>query len=233
MTIEDILSETGGFGRFQLFVVLGVGLTRFTIGWSILQMTYVGTVPDWHCLGPNFTQPQNGSLQACSVNSLGISSGVKCDSYRFVSSSLTIINEWTLICDLSWVKPAVVSIQMAGLLLGALLAGQLGDSIGRKKTLYAFVLEHAVLNFITAFSVSWQMFAVCRFFIGFGIGGVLVCSFPFPLEFLPLKWRPLVSVVPFWSVGVCVFALASSLMENWSHLHITCAVLSLPGLFLY
>ncbi|BFZ10538.1 hypothetical protein BsWGS_13577 [Bradybaena similaris] len=233
MTIEDILCETGGFGRFQLFVVLGVGLTRFTIGWSMLQMTYVGMVPDWYCLGPNSTQPQNGSLNACSVPSSESTHEGQCASYHFVSSSLTIINEWTLVCDLSWVKPAVVCIQMTGVLLGALLAGQLGDSLGRKKTLYALVLEHVVLNFIAAFSVTWQMFAVCRFFIGVGIGGVLVCSFPFPLEFLPLKWRPFVSVLPFWSVGICVFSLASSFMHNWSNLHITCGVLSLPGLFVY
>lgn len=87
---------------------------------------------------------------------------------------INCIPQWNLICDMDWVKSAVTSVQMCGVLLGALLAGQMGDLFGRKKTLYVFVLEHAVLNFVAAFSVSWQMFAACRFFIGVGIGKLTV-----------------------------------------------------------
>ena len=78
--------------------------------------------------------------------------------------------QWSLVCDKSWVKPTVTSSQMGGILLGALLAGWSSDAVGRKKSLYAFALAHALFNLVAAFSVSWEMFAVCRFLIGVGLG---------------------------------------------------------------
>ena len=40
--------------------------------------------------------------------------------------------------------------------------GQLADSLGRKKTIVSVCALHALFNFISAFSVNWQMFTVMR-----------------------------------------------------------------------
>ncbi|CAG5117940.1 unnamed protein product [Candidula unifasciata] len=236
MTIEDILDETGGFGRFQLLIIVCICLNRFTIGWSMLQMSYDGLVPQWFCVSSNTSGAEEQLASSCYINdsSTSPSSDVQpCSSFQFDESPLTIINQWNLVCGLSWVKPTVASIQMIGVLAGVIVSGFLSDCIGRKKTMYLFVLEHAALNLITAFSVNWEMFIVCRFFIGLGIGVILVSSFPYPMEFLPIKWRPIVSSLPIWPLGIMVFALAGWLLENWSHLHIACGILSIPGLIGY
>ncbi|CAL1539047.1 unnamed protein product [Lymnaea stagnalis] len=247
MNFEDLIHDLGGFGKFQMIIVFCIHYNRIFMGWSMLQMSYAGRVHDWFCLSWNDTQPRNDTLNACAVrtdlrsglNSTGVflNSSVHdvtaCHHYVFPGTASTIIDEWDLVCDKKWVKATVTSIQMAGVLLGSLLSGHLGDHFGRKTTMYIFLLMHAAFNVITAFSVSWEMFAVCRFCIGFGLGAALVVFFPYGLEFLPITWRPLVSVLPFWQVGVSLFALLSYLMEDWSHLHLTCGLLALPGLLGY
>ena len=84
--------------------------------------------------------------------------------------------QWDLICDLKWVKATVTSLQMAGVLVGAVVAGQTGDHLGRKPTCYGFYLYHILVNAGAAMSVSWEMFAAFRFLIGIGIGKLIVLS---------------------------------------------------------
>ena len=47
----------------------------------------------------------------------------------------SIVTEWELVCDKSWLRPATMSSFMAGVLLGSLVLGSLSDKIGRKPTI--------------------------------------------------------------------------------------------------
>ena len=133
--------------------------------------------------------------------------------------------QWDLVCDKSWIKPAVTSIQMGGVLVGAFIGGQSADTIGRRYTLYVSVLLHGIANVVAAYSVTWQMFAVLRFVLGFMIGSILVVSYTYPMEFIGVKERSVVSSIPNWAVGVALFALTAWRLENWSQLHLVCAAL--------
>ncbi|XP_005094003.1 solute carrier family 22 member 16-like [Aplysia californica] len=225
-TFEDLIDELGGMSKFQVLVVFCIVSCQFTIGWSMLQMSYAGMIPDFTCLqdGVNHTFSANETLNVCSVN------GTSCSGYVFHGSDDTVISEWDLVCDRKWVKATITSVQMCGVLVGALLAGQMGDVFGRRSSLYFFVLMHITFNFIAAFSTSWVMFAALRFFIGIGIGAIVVVVFPYPMEFLPIKWRPLLSIIPSWTLGVALFSVSALILKNWSHLHIACGVLSIPSL---
>lgn len=163
-------------------------------------------------------------LNVCHVN------GSECSGHVFHGDDVTVIAEWDLVCGRRWVKSTITSVQMAGVLLGAVLAGQLGDRFGRRKSLYSFVSLHILLNVIAAVSTSWVMFAVLRFFLGICMGAILVIVIPFSMEFLPIKYRPLLGIIPSWTLGVAIFSLAAFLLKDWSHLHIACAVCSVPSL---
>lgn len=53
------------------------------------------------------------------------------------------------------------------MIAGVLLSGYIADSLGRRKTLiYGFILN-GFCNLISAFSVSFEMLAVLKFFSGF------------------------------------------------------------------
>ncbi|KAK3737335.1 hypothetical protein RRG08_067400 [Elysia crispata] len=155
-------------------------------------MSFAGLVPDYGCLTrpaqsdgddttsgadamnystvasyPNMAAGHviwaNNSFNVCEFNS------TVCPEYTFDGSANSVVTEWKLVCDRKWIKPTTTSVQMAGVLVGAILAGHLGDMYGRKNTNFSFFLIHMVLNIIAGFSSSWQMFLVLRFFIGFCI----------------------------------------------------------------
>src|SRR4029079_18578761 len=70
----------------------------------------------------------------------------------------------------SQIGPAA-AIYVAGACVGALFFGWLADRMGRKKLFLITLALYIAATVATAFSGSFLMFAVCRFFTGAGIGG--------------------------------------------------------------
>ncbi|XP_070192101.1 solute carrier family 22 member 13-like isoform X2 [Littorina saxatilis] len=125
----------------------------------------------------------------------------------------------------------MTSLQMGGVLIGALMSGQVADTFGRRLTVYVTLLCHCTTSLVAAFSVTWQMFIVMRVLIGVTLGVYLVASFSYPIEFVSPKYRQVVAFLPGWSAGVSIFALTAWLAPNWSYVHIGSAVLGVPYLF--
>lgn len=82
--------------------------------------------------------------------------------------SFSLFFQFHLVCDKDYLPSTINSIQVAGVLVGHIVAGQLADLYGRKPTLFASVLIILVSQLVGYFSVAWQMFAICMFFVGFG-----------------------------------------------------------------
>ncbi|RUS91076.1 hypothetical protein EGW08_001204 [Elysia chlorotica] len=241
-TIEQVFDEIGGFGKFQTIILLLQTSIKFLVAYSMMLMSYAGYVGKFECVAPSEygsapTAYTNGSrllgvgtghagnasapaLNVCSVN------GTKCTDFMFHGSKRTVTSEWNLVCDLRWLKATIISIQMSGVVLGAIVGGLCGDHFGRKKTIYGAVLLHIIFNIIAAFSVSWQMFAVMRFFIGITMGAAMVIVIPYPTEFLPTRWRHVIPLTPCWTLGVMLFAGTAAWLEDWSHLQLTSAALA-------
>lgn len=135
-----------------------------------------------------------------------------------------------MICDKDWVTSTITTIQMGGLLVAGLLSGHLADTFGRKLTFFLSLVVMMIGNFIAAFSVSWQMFAVLRFVIGFGAGQFLATLYIYMIEFIPKKHRSLIAALPTFPIFAAVLALVSYLIKDWRHLHFVTAALTLPSL---
>lgn len=63
--------------------------------------------------------------------------------------------------------------QMAGMLLGGLLWGILGDTKGRKSILFGSILLYSLANIANAFVTSIPAYQVIRFIAGVGLAGEL------------------------------------------------------------
>nr|KAG5691451.1 hypothetical protein BaRGS_017294 [Batillaria attramentaria] len=235
--MDSLIKEAGGWGKFQIMMSSTIKFGKMPIAWSMMLMSFAGMVPDWWCLPPdddlghndnqlsshgnghygNWSR-DNTTFQVCTIPDSG---GQSCDDYVVFDETMsTVVNEWSLVCDLSNVKPLMTSLQMVGVLVGAFVGGQAADMFGRRVTVYMTSLCHVIASLIAAFSVTWQMFMVMRVMIGITLGVFLVSSFSYPLEFVNPAWRQVVSFIPAWSVGVSIFALMAWLVPNWSYLHI-------------
>lgn len=145
----------------------------------------------------------------------------------------TVVSQWTLVCDKDWITSVITTIQMAGLLTGGFLSGHLADFIGRKPTYFLSFILMTIFNIVAAFSISWQMFAICRFFIGFATSCYITVFFTFLAEFTPSKWRPIIMSIPGWPVWAAMYGVVSWWLHDWSHIQIATAVISAPWILAF
>lgn len=77
------------------------------------------------------------------------------------------------------------SITMIGYLLGALLAGSLGDRFGRRKSILGSTIIFSVATLLAAFSPNMEVLIVMRGIMGVGLGAALPCSYASLSEYTP------------------------------------------------
>jgi putative MFS transporter len=96
-----------------------------------------------------------------------------------------------------------------GYLVGAFLAGTMGDLIGRKKVMLYALGIFCVFTLFAAGSNSWQFLFWCRLIAGLGFGAEAAIVCPFFSEFVPGKSRGkyIGSLAGFFSFGFVIAAL--------------------------
>src|SRR6478672_3546809 len=105
---------------------------------------------------------------------------------------------------------------VGGACLGALFFGQLTDRFGRKKLFLITLALYIAATVATAFSGSFLMFAVCRFFTGAGIGGEYAAINSAIDELIPARVRGTVDLIingSFW-LGTAIGAALSIPLLN-------------------
>ena len=81
---------------------------------------------------------------------------------------------------------------LIGWTIGGVTWGVIGDRIGRaRSTALAFAM-FGLFTLLIGFAPSWGYVVVCRFFSGFGVGGVLVVTVTLLLEVWPIKSRAII-----------------------------------------
>ncbi|XP_046581229.1 solute carrier family 22 member 4-like [Haliotis rubra] len=205
MYSDEIIDGVGGMSKFQFLILFLFMGPRLVTSWGMLMMSFAGVTPQlWWCVNEMTSGASNYTgLKQCSVGD----NGTSC-SFVYSTEKNTVVNEWDFVCDRAGIRLFITSVQMGGVLVGALLSGQSADVIGRKKTFYIALLLHGGFNLVAAFSVSWQMFIVLRFLIGAMVGSNLVVSYPYAMEFIGRSWRQVTSACPTWQIGSALFAMS-------------------------
>lgn len=83
----------------------------------------------------------------------------------------------------------LLNLQMAGLLIGGIVWGILGDKKGRLSVLFGSILIYSVANIANGFVTNVTQYAVLRFIAGFGLAGELGAGITLVSETLPKKIR--------------------------------------------
>lgn len=123
------------------------------------------------------------------------------------------------------------SIQIAGVLFGNVISGQLADLFGRKPLFFSSIMIILITHIAGYFATSWKMFAVCSFFAGAGGGFFLTVQYCLLSEFTLARWRSWVVGFPSWPIQGCLFALLGWLLHDWRSFQLMTAVAAVPCLF--
>lgn len=142
--------------------------------------------------------------------------------------------------ELGWtdnnVSAVFSSLTTAGMFLGALLGGIIGDKIGRRKAILLYEGIHIAAMIVGACSPNMTFLIVCRVVMGFGLGALLTVLFAGFTEYMPGRnrgtWSSRVSFIGNWSYPVCsLIAMGISVVAaanmNWRIQFIVPSVLSI------
>ncbi|XP_013421093.1 organic cation transporter protein isoform X2 [Lingula anatina] len=214
----------------------------------MLALVFVGAHPGWKCINQYGNQTLNDSLTVYNVTEIisvpllyNISNqgedvvetskcmegGLPCPGHTFNTGFTSIVTEWDLICNRDFISDTISSLQMAGVLIGCLVFGQLGDAFGRKKVYFFALLFTSIVGAAQAFTNDWIQFAILRFLSGTGIGGCIVVGYIWSVEFLGPKYRPVINGLGLWPLGLLVLLLFGYFIREWRTLLLST---SLPGL---
>ncbi|WP_313812820.1 aromatic acid/H+ symport family MFS transporter [Glutamicibacter sp.] len=81
------------------------------------------------------------------------------------------------------------SLAFLGMLIGALLAGRLSDTLGRRKTILSCAALFSVLTVLCAFAPNAMVFGGLRLLAGIGLGGLVPSVNAMVAELVPERWR--------------------------------------------
>ncbi|MDP2893481.1 MAG: MFS transporter, partial [Sulfurimonas sp.] len=98
----------------------------------------------------------------------------------------------------------ILNAQMAGMLIGGILWGILGDKKGRLSVLFASIVLYSAANFLNAFVTNVEQYALLRFIAGIGLAGELGAGVTLVAEILPKELRGygVMSIAAFGVLGV-------------------------------
>lgn len=134
-----------------------------------------------------------GVVRVASLRDLGIT-----DPAEILSSGLVIYNS-----------------QMAGMMIGGILWGVIGDRRGRLSVLFGSILLYSFANIASAFVWSVPSYAVFRFLGGVGLAGELGAAITLVSESLPREKRGLGTtiVAALGMLGIVAAALIGQLLH--------------------
>ncbi len=112
----------------------------------------------------------------------------------------------------------VFGIGQAGILVGVLTFGPLGDRFGRKRLVIGSMLLFATFTLLTIWTTSFDELLVVRFLTGLGLGGAAPNAVALTSEFAPKRLRAAFVSVQWAALplgGVAVGLLSSVLITRW------------------
>ena len=120
----------------------------------------------------------------------------------------TIMEEW----NISAVETGMIgSYALIGMMLGALIFGTIADRIGRKKVILICTFIFSLFMLFAGLAPNPEVFGVCRFITGLGLGGVMPNVIALVSDYSPkgTRSRMIATIMAGFSIGGVIAATLS------------------------
>ncbi|XP_056150124.1 solute carrier family 22 member 16 [Lampris incognitus] len=157
----------------------------------------------------NFTYQFNGNrtVKACNGNFV----------YDHSEIYQSIVTDWDLVCEREWLAKLCQPSFMLGVLIGAVVFGDIADRVGRVRILMITSLCQFGFGVCVAFTGNYYFFVAMRFLLAMVSSGYLVVVFVYVTEFTGIKVRTWTSmhVHAAFALGIMMVALTGYLVRVW------------------
>ncbi|SKB34758.1 MFS transporter, AAHS family, benzoate transport protein [Arthrobacter sp. 49Tsu3.1M3] len=112
--------------------------------------------------------------------------------YGTVQSSLISETGWGLS---KATAGTIGSMAFVGMMVGAIFAGRMADSWGRRRTILGCAIVFSIFTILCAFAPSAAVFGGLRLLAGIGLGGLVPSANALVAELVPAKWRSTIATL--------------------------------------
>ncbi|XP_032856167.2 solute carrier family 22 member 16 isoform X3 [Tyto alba] len=142
----------------------------------------------------------------------------------------TVVTQWDLVCDREWLAKLIQPTFMLGVLIGAVIFGDIADRLGRQRVIWFTSAGQFVFGIVVAFTFDYYSFVIARFLLAMVSSGYLVVAFVYVTEFVGIKARTWASmhVHAFFAMGIMIVALVGFLVRTWWVYQIFLSIATLP-----
>jgi MFS family permease len=110
------------------------------------------------------------------------------------------------LAELNNISAYINAIFIFGGAFGGFLSGIISDKAGRKTAGIFSIATYGLSTILTGYMSDWAAVVICRFFSGFGLGGVLVTTTTLMMEEWPKKTRAIFIGILSISIPVGIFS---------------------------
>lgn len=108
--------------------------------------------------------------------------------------------------EFNTISAYINSIFIAGAACGGFICGIISDKLGRKPAVILSIASLALFTLLTGFMPNWWLVVICRFFSGFGTGGILVTATTLIVEEWPSRTKAIFTGILTISFPVGIFS---------------------------
>jgi MFS transporter, AAHS family, benzoate transport protein len=140
--------------------------------------------------GARFSKGSAAAVLVCWL--LVVFDGYDLIVYGTVQSSLISETGWGLS---KATAGTIGSMAFVGMMIGAIFAGRMADSWGRRRTILGCAIVFSLFTILCAFAPSAPVFGVLRLLAGIGLGGLVPSANALVAELVPTKWRSTIATL--------------------------------------
>ena len=112
--------------------------------------------------------------------------------YGTVQSSLISETGWGLS---KATAGTIGSMAFLGMMIGAIFAGRMADSWGRRRTILGCAVIFSIFTILCAYAPNAAVFGALRLLAGIGLGGLVPSANALVAELVPTKWRSTIATL--------------------------------------